>query len=408
MMYENMPTFSQPWQQWSDLMENDEKRNIFDIDENLRLIGTAHVSSASVALVREQISDYKPDIVAVELCESRLKSLKRPDEMDNEDLLNIVNEGRSSMILLQSALAAQQRRMGMNTGENPGAELLAAIEAAEDADIAYELIDRDVIITLRRAWRKMGLREKWRVLSVLLREEDDEEVVDIDDLLKDSDLLSELMLEAKQAAPRAGEVLIDERDAYLSGRIQQIRGGGKVLAVVGAGHINGIIEQLELPALDTTSRLAELRTEPSKPIWPKLIMWMIPLFLMTVVGWLIYNGEIDALKETLWYWLAANAALAGLGVALARGHPLSIIVGAAASPITSLNPTLAAGWFAGYTQLKVAAPTGGDATEFLAMHDYGVFWNNRVGRVLLVTAFGNLGSALGAWLAGGAIISILL
>jgi pheromone shutdown-related protein TraB len=220
-----MPTFSQPWQQWSDLMKNDENRNIFDIDENLRLIGTAHVSSASVALVREQISDYKPDIVAVELCESRLKSLKQPDEMDNEDLLKIVNEGRSSMILLQSALVAQQRRMGMNTGENPGAELLAAIEAAEDADIAYELIDRDVIITLRRAWRKMGLREKWRVLSVLLRDEDDDEVVDIDDLLKDSDLLSELMLEAKQAAPRAGEVLIDERDAYLSGRIQQIRGG---------------------------------------------------------------------------------------------------------------------------------------------------------------------------------------
>ncbi len=96
-MYENMPTFSQPWQQWNDLMKNDENRNIIDIDENLRLIGTAHVSSASVALVREQnIRITKPDIVAVELCESRLKSLKQPDEMDNEDLLNIVNEGRSS------------------------------------------------------------------------------------------------------------------------------------------------------------------------------------------------------------------------------------------------------------------------------------------------------------------------
>ncbi|MBT4650325.1 MAG: TraB/GumN family protein [Euryarchaeota archaeon] len=404
-----MLTFSQPWRLWSDLMKNDDNnRNIIDIDENLRLIGTAHVSSSSVALVREQISNYKPDLVAVELCESRLKSLKQPDDLDNEDLLNIINEGRSSMILLQSALAAQQRRMGMNTGEKPGAELLAAIEAADESDIAYELIDRDVIITLRRAWRKMGLREKWRVLNALLWDEEDEEVVDIDELVEDSDLLSELMLEAKQVAPRAGEVLIDERDTYLSGRIQQIRGRGKVLAVVGAGHINGIIEQLELPVIDTTSRLVELRTEPPKPIWPKLIMWAIPLFLGSVIGWLIYNGEIDALKETLWYWLAANAVLAGLGVALARGHPLSIIIGAAASPITSLNPTLAAGWFAGYTQLKVAAPTGGDAAEFLALRDYGVFWNNRVGRVLLVTALGNLGSALGAWLAGGAIISILL
>lgn len=383
-------------------------QTIIDVDDNLRLVGTAHVSSASVTLVREQIDEYGPDLVAVELCESRLKSLKRPDDLANSDLLNIINEGRSSMILLQSALAAQQRRMGIETGEKPGAELLAAIEAADAAEIPHELIDRDVVITLRRAWRKMGLREKWRVLNALLWDEDDDEVVDFDEMLEDTDLLSAMMEEAKAVAPRAGEVLIDERDAYLAGRIQQIRGKGRILAVVGAGHLSGIVDNLEKPPQETTSNLANLREEPPKPRWPKVIMWAIPLFLASVVGWLVYNGETDALKETLWYWLAANAALAGIGVALARGHPLSILVGAAASPITSLNPTLAAGWFAGYTQLKVAAPTGKDAAEFLALQDFDVFWNNRVGRVLLVTAFGNIGSALGAWLAGGAIIGILL
>lgn len=383
-------------------------QTIIDVDDNLRLVGTAHVSSASVTLVREQIEEYGPDLVAVELCESRLKSLKRPDDLANSDLLNIINEGRSSMILLQSALAAQQRRMGIETGEKPGAELLAAIEAADAAEIPHELIDRDVVITLRRAWRKMGLREKWRVLNALLWDEDDDEVVDFDEMLEDTDLLSAMMEEAKAVAPRAGEVLIDERDAYLAGRIQQIRGKGRILAVVGAGHLSGIVDNLQKPPQETTSNLANLREEPPKPRWPKVIMWAIPLFLASVVGWLVYNGETDALKETLWYWLAANAALAGIGVALARGHPLSILVGAAASPITSLNPTLAAGWFAGYTQLKVAAPTGKDAAEFLALQDFDVFWNNRVGRVLLVTAFGNIGSALGAYLAGGAIIGILL
>ena len=383
-------------------------QTIIDVDDNLRLVGTAHVSSASVTLVREQIEEYGPDLVAVELCESRLKSLKRPDDLANSDLLNIINEGRSSMILLQSALAAQQRRMGIETGEKPGAELLAAIEAADAAEIPHELIDRDVVITLRRAWRKMGLREKWRVLNALLWDEDDDEVVDFDEMLEDTDLLSAMMEEAKAVAPRAGEVLIDERDAYLAGRIQQIRGKGRILAVVGAGHLSGIVDNLQKPPQETTSNLANLREEPPKPRWPKVIMWAIPLFLASVVGWLVYNGETDALKETLWYWLAANAALAGIGVALARGHPLSILVGAAASPITSLNPTLAAGWFAGYTQLKIAAPTGKDAAEFLALQDFDVFWNNRVGRVLLVTAFGNIGSARGACLAGGAIIGILL
>jgi len=380
-------------------------RNVVEIDENLRLIGTAHVSTASVELVREQIAEFKPDLVAVELCQSRLKSLKKPDELDNDDLLKIINEGRSLMILLQSALAAQQRKMGLETGEKPGAELLAAIEMAEEAEIEHALIDRDVIITLRRAWRKMGLREKWRVLDALLwDEEDDDEKIDLDDLLEDSDLLSEVMEEARQAAPNAGTVLIDERDAYLAGRIQQIRGKGKVLAVVGAGHIKGIIEHLEKPPLESTSRLTELSQEPPKPIWPKVMIWAIPLLLASIVGWSAYNGQFESLKDSLWYWLVANAIGAGLGVAIARGHPLSILVGALASPITSLNPTLAAGWFAGYTQIKVAAPTGKDAAVFLELKDYSVFWSNRVGRVLLVTTLGNIGSVLGAWFAGGAIL----
>ena len=382
-------------------------QNIVDIDERLRIIGTAHISSASVALVREQIEEWRPDLVAVELCKSRLRSLQQPDDLDNDDLLKIISDGRSSMILLQSALAAQQRRMGVETGEKPGAVLLGAIEVADEKGVEHALIDRDVVITLRRAWRKMGLREKWRVLNALLWEDDDEEF-ELDDLLEDSDMLTTLLEEARDAAPRAGEVLIDERDVFLAGRIQQVRGKGKVLAVVGAGHINGVIEHLKQPAMETTSRLSELSSEPPKPIWPKVVMWAIPIFLTSVVGYLVWNGETEALKDTLWYWTAANAILAGLGVALARGHPLSILVGAIASPITSLNPTLAAGWFAGYTQLKIAAPTGSDATEFLALQDYSVFYRNRVGKVLLVTALGNLGSALGAWLAGGAIVGIII
>jgi len=382
-------------------------QNIVDIDDNLRIIGTAHVSTASVELVREQIEQWKPNLVAVELCDSRLRSLRQPDDLDNDDLLKIIKEGKSAMILLQSALAAQQRRMGMETGEKPGAELLAAIEIAEENGIDHALIDRDVVVTLRRAWRKMGLREKWRVLNALLWEDDDEEF-DLDELIEDSDLLTTMMEEARDAAPRAGEVLIDERDAFLAGRIQQIRGKGKVLAVVGAGHINGIIEHLQKPPMETTSKLSELSTEPPKPVWPKVVTWAIPILLLSVIGYLFWNGDTEALKDTLWYWTAANAILAGIGVALARGHPLSILVGALASPITSLNPTLAAGWFAGYTQLKIAAPTGGDATEFLALQNYSLFYRNRVGKVLLVTALGNMGSAIGAWLAGGAIVGMII
>ncbi|MBR79744.1 MAG: conjugal transfer protein TraB [Euryarchaeota archaeon] len=383
-------------------------KNIVEIDDRLRLLGTAHVSSESVDLVRSQIGEWGPDVVAVELCPSRLASLTDPETLDNEDLLKIIKEGRSVMILLQSALAAQQRKMGISTGEKPGAELLEAVRAAEESDVPVEMIDRDVVVTLRRAWKKMGFREKWRVLNALLWEEEDEEGLSIDDVLGDSDLLSKMMEDAREVAPGAGAVLIDERDAFLAGRIQQIRGKGKVLAVVGAGHISGIIRYLDEPAVESTSRLADLGMEPEKSIWPMFLMAAIPIFLLGAVAWMAYNGEMGALKQTAQTWLALNAILAGLGVLIARGHPLSILVGAIASPITSLNPTLAAGWFAGYTQLKVAAPTGKDARDFLVLDEVSLFWRNRVGRVLMVTALGNIGSMAGAWLAGGAILGLLI
>ena len=383
-------------------------KNVIDIDDNLRLIGTAHISSASVELVRSQIGEWSPDLVAVELCESRKASLLEPESLDNEDLLKILNEGKSHMILLQSALAAEQRRMGISSGEKPGAELLAAIEAAEEAEIPVELIDRDVLITLRRAWSKMGFREKFRVLDALLWQEDDEEEASIEELLEDSDMLSNLMKEAREVAPAAGSVLIDERDSFLAGRIQQIRGKGKVLAVIGAGHLEGVRSQLSEPAMESTSRLRELNEEPRKSVWPKALMIAIPLFLLGAVVSMGYNGEIESLKQSAQAWLAINAGLTGLGVLLARGHPLSVLVGAVASPITSLNPTLAAGWFAGYTQLKVAAPTGGDAQEFLALDSASLFWRNKVGKVLMVTAFGNIGSMLGTWIAAAGIAGFIL
>ncbi|MCH2260126.1 MAG: TraB/GumN family protein [Candidatus Thalassarchaeum betae] len=391
----------------SDSSSDGHAKNVVDIDDNLRLVGTAHISSTSVALVRQQIEDWGPDLVAVELCESRKASLLDPEALENEDLLKILNDGKSHMILLQSALAAEQRRMGIASGEKPGAELLAAIEAAEEVGVPVELVDRDVVITLRRAWSKMGLREKWRVMDAFLWQEDDDDETSVEELLEDSDMLSNLMEEAREVAPGAGSVLIDERDAFIAGRLQQIRGKGKVLAVVGAGHLNGIVHQLGEPAMESTSRLTELNEEPRKPVLPKILVAAIPILFFSVVGWLAYTGQLSDLRRSAEIWLAVNAGLTGLGIIIARGHPLSVIIGALASPLTSLNPFVAAGWVAGYTQLKVDAPIGKDAQDFLALDEVSLFWKNRVGKVLLVTALGNLGSVAGTWIAAAGILGIV-
>ena len=381
--------------------------DVFDFDENLRIIGTAHISKKSIETVLTEIDSWHPDIVAVELCESRLKALKEPEKLESETLLEIVKEGKAPMVILQSALAAEQRRMGLTTGEKPGAELLAAVNAAEDREIPVELVDRDVVITLRRAWKKMGFREKWKVLYAMLWAEDDEEIP-IDELLEDSDMLSNMLEEARSIAPGAGYALIDERDIYLSEKIRQIRHKGRVLVVVGAGHVNGINENLNKEKGDSEKIINELNESPTKSKWPKIVMLLIPILIFSAIGWLAYNGEIAAIQEIAKTWLLLNMAFAGLGIIIARGHPLSVVVGALASPFTSLNPTLAAGWFAGYTQFKMSPPTGKDAQDFLILDDLSLFWKNNVGKILLVTTFGNLGSSLGAWIGTAGIIGLVV
>jgi len=387
---------------------------VVDVDENLRIIGTAHISSASADLVRQEIAEWKPDMVAVELCESRLKALRNPEAFDNEALTKVLKEGKTQLVLFQSLLATEQRRLGIEEGEKPGTDLLAAIEAAEEAGIEFELVDRDIQTTMRRAWRRMGLREKFRVINGLLLngdQNDDEEIPSVDELLQNKDLITELLNELKAVAPGAGEVLIDERDEYLAASIDRLRGrnpDGRILVVIGAGHLDAVAEKLAGPALKNENRLAELNEEPQPKKFWKIVKYALPVGMIFLFGYLLTQGDYNQLKEVALTWLALNASLAALGALLARGHPFAILTAAIASPITSLNPTLAAGWFAGYVQMKVAKPTTKDLQDFLKLDKFSLFWSNRVGRVLLVTALANLGSSVGAWFAGTAIIGTLL
>ena len=379
---------------------------MFDRSERVRVLGTAHVSSTSVAAVKEQIEAFKPDIVAVELCASRHSALTSNRRLDKEGLLKVVKEGKAPLVMLQSLLAAEQRKMGLDEGEQPGAELLAAVQTAEEANLEVSLIDRDIQTTLRRAWKRMKFFEKIKILWSLLGEEEDEEAPEVSQLLEDQDLLTSLMEELRTFSPGAGSVLIDERDAYLAGKISSLEQNSdkRILAVVGAGHLKGIEAHLNQSTQPDSAQLEELEVLPKRGRFAKSIPWLIPLFVMGLIAYFVSQGDAVDLVELFTVWTAANAVFAALGCILARGHPLAILTAALASPITSLNPTLAAGWFAGYVQLKLREPTAEDLQNFLKMDSLGMFWSNRAGRVLMVTALTNLGSMAGAWVAAAGLL----
>ena len=376
---------------------------IIDVDENLRLLGTAHVATASVEAVKQNIEEWGPDIVAVELCKGRHDALTQEKRLDKEGLLKVIKEGRAPMVLLQSLLAAEQRKLGLDEGQQPGAELLAAVETAKEYELQVELVDRDIQTTLRRAWNKMRFREKMGLMWALLSEDDSDEELELEDMLADKDLLTSLMEELREVSPGAGEVLIDERDEFIARKISAIRGNGKVLAVLGAGHLDGVSKLLKEDVQPSKERISELAMTPKGGKMLKTISYAIPLALLGLLGWFFYNGDLASIKEHGIYWFAGNFIGAALFCMLAGGHPVAILVAALASPITSLNPALAAGWFAGYAQMKVKEPTGEDLTEFLKLDSAKLFWTNRAGRILLVTALTNLGSMAGAWISMGLI-----
>ena len=367
---------------------------VVDVRENLRLLGTAHIATSSVEAVRQQIAEYQPDVVAVELCKSRHDALVSDRRLDREGLLKVIKEGKAPMVLMQSMLSAEQRKLGINEGQQPGAELLAAVQAADEVGCEVALVDRDIQTTLRRAWKRMKFREKWRLLTSLL-EDDDEDDVDVNELLQDSDLLSSMMEELKGFSPGAGEVLIDERDTYIASKIAQLGTDRRVLAVLGAGHLQGVSAKLSGDDLSIESDHLDTLPKPSLP--RRMLPWAFPLVMIGVLA-AVFSTSRDIDWVTFFtVWTASNAVFAALACLLARGHPFAVLTAALASPITSLNPALAAGWFAGYVQLKVAEPTAEDLQTFLKLEELSTMWTNPAGKVLFVTALTNVGSMVGAW-----------
>ncbi len=378
-----------------------------DVHGNLRLLGTAHIATASVEAVRQQIAEYQPEIVAVELCKSRYDALVSDRRLDKEGLLKVIKEGKAPMVLMQSMLSAEQRKLGINEGQQPGAELLAAVEAANEVGCEVELVDRDIQTTLRRAWRRMRFREKWRLLTSLLGDEDEEdtEELDVNELLQDSDLLSSMMEELKGFSPGAGEVLIDERDSFIASKLTRLGHERRVLAVLGAGHLQGVSEKLSASAGSIDSE--SLDSLPSPSLVRRFLPWAFPLVMIGVLA-AVFSTSRDIDWVTFFtVWTASNALFAALACLIARGHPFAILTAALASPITSLNPALAAGWFAGYVQLKLAEPTAEDLQTFLKLDELSLMWSNPAGKVLFVTALTNLGSMIGAWATPLILLNVL-
>jgi pheromone shutdown-related protein TraB len=386
-----------------------------ELGDNLVLVGTAHVSKASVEEVESAIEEYKPDIVAVELDEKRYEVLTNKQKWEETPITDMIRGGKAFFFLAQVFLASIQRRLGKEFGAEPGSEMLAAINSAKEKEIKVELVDRDITITLKKAWRTMGIREKFRLFwefSKAMVGYSDEEEIDLEEIM-DEDVITMMIEELSKIAPSVTQILVFERDAFIAKKLAELSKDKKVVAVVGAGHVKGI--QKNLKEIDKTPSFEELNSIPKKRIhWGKTIAYLIPILFAALLAWLVYNGITsqdpsywENLKAVLITWILINGICSAIGAALARGHPYSIATAFLAAPATSLNPAVAAGWFAGAVEAKVRTPTVKDFQDLSTLESTKEFLNNKVIRVLMVAALANIGSMIGTFIAGAGIINIM-
>jgi pheromone shutdown-related protein TraB len=375
------------------------------IGDDILLVGTAHVSPESVSEVRKAIEDFRPDVVAVELCERRFRTLKDKKAWENTPVTKLLKDRNAYVFIAQSFLASYQRRLGEKFGAEPGSEMLEAIKAAEEKGVKVMLADRDITVTLKRAWKRMTLREKWRIVWTMLQlpfidYEEELAEVDLKKLMKE-DALTSMMKELRELAPTVAEVLIFERDTYLARNIVEGARGKKVLAVLGAGHLKGVKKKIErMRAGRSYPSNAELEALPPKGFpWGKSIGWAITVLLVVILVWIGYRKGVGASLEAFGWWFLIHAVLSAVFCAIARGHPYSIGTAFIASPFTAIHPGVAAGWFSGLVEAKVRTPTVKDWQEMGKVKTTKDFFNNRVIRVLMVAALTNVGSMLGTFVA---------
>jgi pheromone shutdown-related protein TraB len=358
------------------------------------IVGTAHISRQSADLVRDVIEREKPDTVCVELDEKRLKALSEKNRWENLDLRQIIKNKQLSTLIVNLVLSSYQKKLGEKLGVSPGTELMEAVQTANENNIPVDLCDREVRVTLRRAWHSMNLWQKSKFLSVGLgglfeKQELTEEKLSE---LRNKDVLSEMMDEIGKAMPVLKKVIIDERDQYIAQKMIDST-GKKIVSVVGAGHVKGILKFLENnDEIDLKS--IEIIPEPS--LASKFLGWGIPFIIIASIFYIGFSQGITEAGNNALFWILACGIPSAVGALISIAHPVTILASFLSAPITSLSPLIGVGYVAAFVQAYMQPPLVKEFQEVSQdFRKVSNWWKNRLLKVMLVFILSSIGGVIG-------------
>jgi len=377
------------------------------------LLGTAHVSRASVAAVQSLLESGDYDAIAVELCDTRFRSMRDREAWRNLDLLKIIREGKAGMVAANLALSAYQRRLAEQFGIEPGAEMKVAADLADSQGKPLWLIDREIATTLKRAYRSVRLRDRLGIFSGLVASVFERGAVAEEEIekLKQGDMLQSAFSEFAQQSEPLYRSLIAERDTFMAARLreetakQPLR---RVLVIIGAGHLAGIERELADQNDAPPALLATLNAVPQAAQWPK---WIGVGLLVAIFGAIAYafTRGVGFGTLALQDWILFTGVGAALGALVGGGHILSVLTALVVGPLKPFRPFVPVGAVAAAVEMALRRPR---VADFEALRDDVIdwhgWWRNRVSRTLLVFMFSNFGMMIGEWMAGIRILHRVL
>lgn len=219
----------------------------------LKLLGTSHIAQQSINEIKHAIADFQPEIIAVELDIQRAHSLLSKQQ-------NKISLAAISQIGIKGYLFAKigqftQQKLGSSVGISPGSEMKTALELAKKHNLKVEFIDQPIQITLRNFSKHLTWKEKFRFLMDILKgifcakKQLREFGLENFDLRKvpEKELIQKMVAQLKKRYPNVYKTLIDDRNRYMVKNIIKLfreYPEKKILAVVGAGHLDGMQELL--------------------------------------------------------------------------------------------------------------------------------------------------------------------
>ncbi len=384
---------------------NDPNVSIIELPgKTVYIVGTAHVSRSSVELAENVIREVHPTTVAVELCESRFNSLRDPHRWKNTDIVSVIKEGKAFVLLAQLMLAAFQKKLGEHLQVKPGEEMLRAVKVAEEVNAGIALVDREVRITLKRVWATLSIFGIGKLLFAMITGLFGDKQIEAEEIerLKSADALDELLRDFSQALPGVREALIDERDIYLGQKIK-IAAGDKIVAVVGAGHVPGILK-----TINSDHDLKKLEEIPPPGIGRKIAGWSLPALVVALIVYGFVATDAHTSKDMILTWCVINFIAASLGALIARGHILTVLAAGLSAPFTAINPFIASGWVAGLVEASLSKPKVSDF-ETIAddMSTVKGLFKNRISKILLIICSTNLFGTIGTIVGVERIVALL-